>query len=89
MKRAEILAKIGERKMPMLTRTKTIAALIERSVKNTKRWSKKLNVPPDVIGHGSHRWEWCNAWKLIRRLRKYQAKHKAAAGWRGGKKYPV
>ena len=34
-------------------------------VRTAKRWWKKLRVPPDVRGHGPHRWKDATADKLI------------------------
>ena len=35
-------------------------------VRTAKRWWKKLNIPPDVIGHGPHRWYDRTADRLIK-----------------------
>jgi hypothetical protein len=44
---------------------KDIAARMDCHVRTAKRWWKKLRVPPDVIGHGPHRWHDDTADRLI------------------------
>jgi hypothetical protein len=40
----------------MLYRLKDIAAAMDCHERTAKRWWRKLGVPPDVRGHGPHRW---------------------------------
>jgi hypothetical protein len=37
-------------------RLKDIAVAMDCHVRTAKRWWKRLRVPPDVTGHGPHRW---------------------------------
>jgi hypothetical protein len=53
-------------------RLKDIAARMDNCHERTaKRWWKKLGVPPDVIGHGPHRWEDATADRLIALWKQY------------------
>ena len=46
---------------------KDIAARMDNACTRTaKRWWKKLNVPPDVTGHGPHRWHDASADRIVK-----------------------
>lgn len=49
----------------MLT-LKEIAAQMDCHERTAKRWWKKLGVPPDVIGHGAHKWKERTAARLLK-----------------------
>jgi hypothetical protein len=68
----------------LFAHTKSLAVEMNCHPRTVKRWWKKLNVPPDVIGHGINRWYLRNARKLIARWKKYRATHRHAASWRNG-----
>jgi hypothetical protein len=57
----------------MLT-LKQIAARMDCHPKTAKRWWKKLNVPPDVFGHGPHKWHEDTADRLVKRYNDFYAK---------------
>jgi hypothetical protein len=69
--------------------TKDLACAMLCHPRTVKRWWKKLNVPPFAGKHGAHRWTYRQCLTLINRWKSYQSTHRAADGWRDGKKYPV
>jgi hypothetical protein len=56
-------------------RLKDIAARMDCHPRTAKRWWKKLRVPPDVIGHGPHRWHTDSFNRLIRLWELYYQTH--------------
>jgi hypothetical protein len=51
----------------MLYRLKDIAQAMDCCERTAKRWWKKLDVPPNITGHGPHRWK-PRRFKLLLRL---------------------
>jgi hypothetical protein len=50
---------------------KEIAAILDCHPRTAKKWWKKMNIPPDVPGHGPHRWEDETAARFIQRYKDY------------------
>jgi len=48
-----------------MLRLKDIAVRMDCCERTAKRWWKRLRVPPDVIGHGPHRWHKASFERLI------------------------
>ncbi len=65
--------------------TKTLAMIMDCHSDTVAKWSQKLNVPPDVRGHGLNRWYWHNAGKLIVRWRRYCSISKICQNWNNGR----
>ncbi len=56
-------------------RLKDIAQRMDCHERTAKRWWKRLRVPPDVIGHGPHRWHKASFERLISLWEKYYTTH--------------
>jgi hypothetical protein len=50
---------------------KDIAAAMDCHPDTAWRWSKRLRVPPDVVGHGAHRWKEKSFRRLIKLYEDY------------------
>ena len=55
----------------MLYRLKDIAAAMDCHERTAKRWWKRLQVPPDVRGHGPHRWHEATFQRLMHLWKTY------------------
>ena len=54
-----------------------LASEMQLTPRTFKRWWKKLNVPPTVPGHASHRWSDQDAALLLKRWEQYWKKRVA------------
>lgn len=60
--------------IPKFICCKELAQLMGLSPDSAERWAKRLNVPPTVPGHASHRWSVDDAQVLLARWQAYWIK---------------
>jgi hypothetical protein len=53
---------------------KDLASAMELDVRSVKRWARRLEVPPTVPGHSSHRWSTTDADRFLQRWKAYWRK---------------